>query len=394
MGSCRRHPNPTIFPAESAGRAEMLAGWADHYLFADALGLVFGLHGDRFPPELHADRARFTAGKYDRWDSVRMKARVPDLRAQFAIHLALLEQALGGGRAFLAGASLSVADLAAYHPLWYARGNLGDEAGLDAYPNIGAWLARLDAIGHGTMEEMTPEAALAIARDAGPATVSPSSDIGTFRIGMRLTVIPDDWGFDPVEGELVAIDRDSIAIRRDDALIGTVHVHFPRLLDEQLELRRGQRAGLLVDEHAVADHHQGGDGRDAVGGGEVALRLGVDLREGDVGVSVGCCFVDGRERAAGAAPLRPEVDEHDAVASGCRAERLGRQIRRRHGPVTARRGARRIRGARTGRPEPPGGCGCRCTTPTRARSCAPWRRADRSRPTSSSRTCDTSSLDT
>lgn len=55
----------------------MLASWADHYLFADALGLVFGLHGDRFPPELHADRARFTAGKYDRWDSVRMKARVP-----------------------------------------------------------------------------------------------------------------------------------------------------------------------------------------------------------------------------------------------------------------------------------------------------------------------------
>jgi len=41
-------------------------------------------------------------------------------------------------------------------------------------------------------------------------------------------VTPDDWGFDPVEGELVAIDRDSIAIRRDDALIGTVHVHFPR----------------------------------------------------------------------------------------------------------------------------------------------------------------------
>lgn len=224
----RRHPSPTIFPAESAGRAEMLAGWADHYLFADALGLVFGLHGDRFPPELHADRARFTAGKYDRWDSVRMKARVPDLRAQFAIHLALLEQALGDGRAYLAGAALSVADLAAYHPLWYARGNLGDEAGLVAYPNITAWLARLDAIGHGISHELAPGAALAIARDAGPAAVPLSSDIGTFRIGMRLTVTPDDWGFDPVEGELVAIDRDSIAIRRDDALIGTVHVHFPR----------------------------------------------------------------------------------------------------------------------------------------------------------------------
>lgn len=223
-----RHPAPTIFPAASAGRAEMLAAWADHHLFADSLGLVFGLHGDRFPPELHADRARFTAGKFDRWDSVRMKARVPDLRAQFAIHLALLEQALGNGDAYLAGAAFSVADLAAYHPLWYARGNLGDEAGLDAYPNIMAWLARLDAIGHGAPSELAPSAALAIARDADPAMVPPPSDMDNFRIGMRLTVTPDDWGFDPVEGELVAIDRDGIAIRRDDALIGTVHVHFPR----------------------------------------------------------------------------------------------------------------------------------------------------------------------
>ena len=224
----RRHPDPTIFPAESAGRAEMLAGWADRQLFADALGLVFGLHGDRFPPELHADRARFTAGKFDRWDSVRMKTRVPDLRAQFAIHLAWLAQALGDGRAWLAGAALSVADLAAYHPLWYARGNLGDEAGLDADPRIAAWLARLDAIGHGAPRDMTPEAALAIARDAGPTAPPPSGAAGAFRIGVRLTVTPDDWGFDPVEGELVAIDRDGITIRRDDAVIGTVHVHFPR----------------------------------------------------------------------------------------------------------------------------------------------------------------------
>ena len=224
----RRHPGPTIFPADSAGRAEMLAAWADRYLFADALGLVFGLHGDRFPPEVHADRARFTAGQYDRWDSVRMKARVPDLRAQFAIHLAWLEQALGEGHSFVAGAALSVADLAAYHPLWYARGNLGDEAGLAAYPHIGAWLARCDAIGHGTVEEMAPETALAIARDSGPAAVPPSDAASAFPLGMRLTVTPDDWGFDPVEGELVAIDRDGVTLRRDDALIGTVHVHFPR----------------------------------------------------------------------------------------------------------------------------------------------------------------------
>ncbi len=55
-----------------------------------------------------------------------------------------------------------------------------------------------------------------------------SGEPGAFRIGMRLTVTPDDWGFDPVEGELVAIDHDSVTLRRDDTAIGTLHVHVPR----------------------------------------------------------------------------------------------------------------------------------------------------------------------
>ncbi len=224
----RRHPSPTLYPAASAGQAEIMAAWADRQLFSDALGLVFGLHGDRFPPELHADRARFTAGKFDRWDSVRMKVRTPDLRVQFDLHLGWLQRALGDGRPYLAGAALSVADLAAYHPLWYARGNLGEEAGLERFPHVMAWLTRLVTVGHGAPQEMTPQAALTIAYETPPSAPPPSSDIAAFHLGMRLTVTPDDWGFDPVEGKLVAIDRDSVTLRRDDAVIGAVHVHFPR----------------------------------------------------------------------------------------------------------------------------------------------------------------------
>ena len=40
--------------------------------------------------------------------------------------------------------------------------------------------------------------------------------------------MPIDWGFDPVEGELVAIDRKIIALRRNDDALGAVVVHFPR----------------------------------------------------------------------------------------------------------------------------------------------------------------------
>jgi glutathione S-transferase len=225
----RRFPEPALYPRQTEGRADMIAAWADRQLFANSLGLVFGLHGDRFPPELHADRARFTAGRFDGWDSDKMSARIPGLRRELAIHLGWLEQNLTNGQNFLLGAAPSLADLAVYHPLWYLRGNLNDAAGLDGCPRLLAWLARMDAIGHGTMQELAAEDALAIARDVSPAP-PPRSDIDVanpWQPGTRVTVTPDDWGFDPVEGEIAFISADTIALRRGDPPIGTVIVHFP-----------------------------------------------------------------------------------------------------------------------------------------------------------------------
>jgi glutathione S-transferase len=225
----RRFPEASLLPPGSAGAAEMIAGWADRFLFADALGLVFARHGERFPPELHADRARFTAGKFDGWDSARMKAKLPALRDHFRLHLAWLERLLADGRPFLLGAAPSLADLSAYHPLWYAHGNLGDEAGLARYPHLHAWMARIDAIGHGQETELDAEAALDIARNARPATrpAADPEDPNGRQPGDRLSIAPDDWGFDAVTGELVAAGIDAIALRREDPRVGEVVVHFP-----------------------------------------------------------------------------------------------------------------------------------------------------------------------
>jgi glutathione S-transferase len=222
----RRSPEPALSPPGSGGVAEMIAVWADRFLFADALGLVFALHGDRFPPELHTDRARFTAGKFDGWDSARMKTKLPALRDHLRLHLAWLERLLEDGRAFLLGPAPSLADLSAYHPLWYARGNLGAEASLSGHPRLLAWMARLDAIGHGTVEELTPEAALEIARAAIPAS-APADDPHRRRPGDLVTITPEDWGFEAVTGELVSSSIDAIAVRREDPRLGTIVVHFP-----------------------------------------------------------------------------------------------------------------------------------------------------------------------
>ncbi len=225
----RRFPEPALYPRQTEGRADMIAAWADRQLFANSLGLVFGLHGDRFPPELHADRARFTAGRFDGWDSAKMRERIPDLRRELAIHLGWLEQNLTNGQNFLLGAAPSLADLAVYHPLWYLRGNLNEDAGLDGHPRLLAWLARMDAIGHGAMQDLSPEDALVIACGAVPATpLGSATDVANpWQPGARVTVTPDDWGFDPVEGEMAWIGADTIALKRSERAVGTVVVHFP-----------------------------------------------------------------------------------------------------------------------------------------------------------------------
>ena len=41
--------------------------------------------------------------------------------------------------------------------------------------------------------------------------------------------MPDDYGFDPVAGELVCSSVNEVAVRRVDEQVGEIVVHFPRL---------------------------------------------------------------------------------------------------------------------------------------------------------------------
>jgi glutathione S-transferase len=86
------------------------------------------------------------------------------------------------------------------------------------------------AIGHGQRSECSPEEALRIARDAKPASEGgvDASEPQGLRAGQRVRVIPDDYGFDPVEGALVRADVGELAVRREAPESGDVVVHFPR----------------------------------------------------------------------------------------------------------------------------------------------------------------------
>jgi glutathione S-transferase len=125
----------------------------------------------------------------------------------------------------------SVADLAAYHPLWYARGNLEGEITWESFPAVLGWMERVSSFGHGRRQEMPARAALAIARAAAPLLPAESDgpSTGVLSVGDRVVIMPNDWGRHPVEGSLSAATADEVVLRREDPQVGAVAVHFPYL---------------------------------------------------------------------------------------------------------------------------------------------------------------------
>jgi hypothetical protein len=196
-----------------------------------AVGAVFAHLGDKTPQEFREDRAKFSGRDFN---TERMKAALPFLLDQLRGQLDLLDHMLLAHGPFLLGSEASLADLAAYHPLWFIPNRLERTiAPLSDMPRVVAWMARMAQIGHGKPDAMTSAEALASARGAKPAS-GPQADAGDpneRKPGTRVSVCPDDTGRDPVVGELVRSSVDEIVIARSDeaASLPLVHVHFPRL---------------------------------------------------------------------------------------------------------------------------------------------------------------------
>ena len=80
---------------------------------------------------------------------------------------------------------------------------------------------------------MTPAEALDVARAATPHALTepntPFDDRYGLPKGTRVTVAAVDYGVDPIEGELIVSTRDTVGVLREDARVGKVVVHFPRV---------------------------------------------------------------------------------------------------------------------------------------------------------------------
>lgn len=222
----RLHPSPTLHPDGSEGVCHAMNLWADRMLFQAAVPVVFGKIGDAVPAAFIEDRRKLMGGG----DFGAYIAAAPLFAEQLRAQVSLLEAQLGSGRPFLLGAEPSLADFAAYHPVWFLRAIPPAAAALAEFPAVGEWAERVAAIGHGRRSEIAPAAALAIAKAAQPlpgAGVARGEPNG-LAAGERVSVVPDDYGFDPVAGELVAADVHEVAVRRTSPETGDVVVHFPR----------------------------------------------------------------------------------------------------------------------------------------------------------------------
>ena len=239
---------PGFFPHGQRGLNRVVAQWADHQLFWVAMGYNFQPAGmqqlfEGAPPEaikaFGADRAAMSTGM--------TRVRPADATSAYKSFLRRLADMLheaseaGAGNApYLLGAAPSLADFAAYHPLWFTQQRVPAVAHiLEATPAVGAWLARMKAIGHGNMVKSNSTEAIADSASASSVGARFDQDIfgrdEVFQddhglpLGSRVTVAAESFGQETTEGTLLAATRTRYTLERHDERAGTVRVHFPRV---------------------------------------------------------------------------------------------------------------------------------------------------------------------
>ena len=221
----KRFPETPLTPPHLAHAAEMIADWADHRVFSNAaMPTVFEM-AEFLPPEFLQDRAAMQNPA-----TLGAGPSPEHARAQFVQDWLIIERQLAE-TPFMLGDSFTLADAAAYHIINFAANGPTLAAEIAKLPKLSAWRQRIIDMGEGARSEMEPQAALDIARAAEPDMTPPSNaiDMPDLPVGVSVSVKPDDYGQEITSGTLVWATDDEIAIKREDANVGSVMVHYPRL---------------------------------------------------------------------------------------------------------------------------------------------------------------------
>jgi glutathione S-transferase len=226
-------PTPALYPERDKGMSRVLAQWADTTLFWSAMAYNFQPEGaaavfSSAPPEaakaFGADRAAMRGGA---------ARQLPgDAAAAYKSYLRRLTDMLEKD-VFLMGHAPSVADFAAYHPLWFTRTQVPVLAGiLNATPAVLGWMDRMAAFGHGSIQKFSSAEAIALsAASRGGFELHDSrfQDEHGIPLGSQVTIAAESFGTETTQGELLGASRTRYTLLRHDPRAGTVLVHFPRI---------------------------------------------------------------------------------------------------------------------------------------------------------------------
>jgi len=155
---------------------------------------------------------------------------MPSAAAHVRLHAFWLDHVLSDSGAFLGGDKPSPADFSAFHGFWWLRPASARQDILSPLDTLWAWVDRMEKLDRGaTSTPIDGADVIAQARVAQPAIELPNAPLSTDpKPGSRVSVTPDDYGKDPVTGDLISIGPDHVVIRRETPETGALHVHFPR----------------------------------------------------------------------------------------------------------------------------------------------------------------------
>jgi glutathione S-transferase len=224
-------PEPSLYGSHAKGLVRTVAQWADNIVFPSAMGYNFQPAG---AAQVFASTAPEVVKVFaqDRQAMRGGASRMPaaDATGAYKNYLRRVSSMLEG-QDFVLGSQPTLADFSIYHSVWFTVVKVPLLAGiLDTTPLVKAWVARMQAFGHGNNSELSTTDALNVAHDATPLDVSKEifQDEHGIPLGTQVIVHAESFGTEPTQGELVAASRTRYSLRRNDPRTGSVHVHFPR----------------------------------------------------------------------------------------------------------------------------------------------------------------------
>ncbi|MGO9607329.1 MAG: glutathione S-transferase family protein [Candidatus Binataceae bacterium] len=219
-------PEPTIYPDGTEAASHMINLFADRRFFFSTTPVIFEKLAPLIGKDFLEDRSKMMRGA--NFEEITLIA--PDARNYVRAYLDNLDRTLAK-QPFILGSSFSLADAACLHCVWFLRAEPTAFSLAQKCSNVMRWFERIDAMGHGDVKAMDPDEALKIAKESAPATRE-STDGGApngLKPGMRISVTPEDYGFDPVTGVVVVSSIYEVAIARHDSDLGQIVNHFPKI---------------------------------------------------------------------------------------------------------------------------------------------------------------------